>query len=1130
MSISYPSIIIGGLTSNTGSFSGSFLGNLSGSALTTQITSSLISGSEGYFEELYINGVPVSTGSVGISEISSSGNLTGSGTGANPVALKSNIQITSISSSYGEFGELSVTGTLTVRQLNVTYETSSVLYTSGSTKFGDSADDTHQFTGSLLVTGTVTADLFNGTASYALNAATASYVLNAVSSSYATTASYILLAESASYATTASYAINANIDTSSFATTSSNIFNGNQNISGNIIVSGTVTVGSSLELLQDSRILSITSSSGDGGSASTLHLIPDKNLTGSDQYVVIDPTSPNHIHLRAGGIIDSSFADIFLGGETANVQVRNGKLGLHELYLHTSGSTSGDHEWLFDQDGKLTIAGDISGSSIAPSNAQFSSVTSSFYGNLIGTASFATSASYVQTASYAIVASVLSLHNITGSGLLGDELGLKNDITVNSVTASYFSGAFYGDGSNLVNVPTGISTVYTSGSITGSGTSGNEIRLKDTVIINTLTASFISASSIAVDNSLIAFNTIDADVLQVNQESSLTGTTGISGTISLLGYATYNGVELNTAGGSGFPYTGNAVITGSLTVTNSISGSSLTASSLTASDLNIDYIDFVPQATDPTQQTGRIFVDNAYNEVNTWTDVTGVKLLQGQQLVLRAKCTDMATFTKGTVVRINGGTGANATFVTASWENDTNSADTLGFLMNSGVTNDFAYIIINGYLTDINTAGYTPGQTLYLSSSGNYTNVVPAYPYHEVRLGQVVRAHATVGSVFVRVQNGYELGELHDVYTGSLSPGDLLVYENSVNTQWTNKKQLTGSYGLTGSLTATSFSGSFSGSGALINNITASNISGFTNDVRDLFNAGANLTYNTGTYALNANPSVTSVTSSNGYALGSGGKVLETVGLSAVRFVSGTAGYVGIGTIPGLGTGLLMSGSATGSLTAPIISLSSSANITARAPIINIGDTATNNTLLNGDQVTVGATTLAGLYAYNGVALVSGSDSIILNASSSVGGWSDVNVYGNQLKVNCALSASSYIGLPPLGINNIKLPITYNQTTNSTVNTLVGASAFNELNYIGRNATLEIIGYVANSGSDTLYAELYDIQSSTSVATLSLSSSITSVTSSVLPLGMMSRLYEIYIKNSTGTGTVTLLAANIKID
>lgn len=389
--------------------------------------------------------------------------------------------------------------------------------------------------------------------------------------------------------------------------------------------------------------------------------------------------------------------------------------------------------------------------------------------------------------------------------------------------------------------------------------------------------------------------------LEVSGSTRVSGSVSASGgfTGSLQGTASY-GQEANLLDGrdsTEFALTGSTnyfkadqIVSGSLTVT-----ASLTASSLTGTDLNIDYIDFVPQpnATPPAQQVGRVFVDDLYNEVNTWTDVTGVKLLQGQQLVLRAKCTDMATFTKGTVVRINGGTGANATFVTASWENDTNSADTLGFLMNSGVINDFAYIIINGYLTDINTDGYTPGQTIYLSSSGNYTNVIPAYPYHEVRLGQVVRAHANVGSVFVRVQNGYELGELHDVYTSSLNPGDLLVYEDGVNAQWTNKKVLSGSYQLTGGLnvsgniSASTITGTFSGivngvanittgtnltsslaGGNLVINLTSSitggldNISGTTNIITNTLTSSNDINVNTIRVGL-GNGSSTAVTTTN---------------------------------------------------------------------------------------------------------------------------------------------------------------------------------------------------------------------------------------------------------------------------
>ena len=53
---------------------------------------------------------------------------------------------------------------------------------------------------------------------------------------------------------------------------------------------------------------------------STMELLPDATIQ-TDQYLVIEPTGPNHIHVRAGGTIDDSAADLYIGGERANVVV-----------------------------------------------------------------------------------------------------------------------------------------------------------------------------------------------------------------------------------------------------------------------------------------------------------------------------------------------------------------------------------------------------------------------------------------------------------------------------------------------------------------------------------------------------------------------------------------------------------------------------------------------------------------------------------------------------------------------------------------------------------------------------------------------------------------------------------------
>jgi hypothetical protein len=78
-----------------------------------------------------------------------------------------------------------------------------------------------------------------------------------------------------------------------------------------------------LTLPGGAQIVSQPNSSGDGSGFSTLELVPDGTLE-TNQYLIIDPTAPNHIHIRAGGEQDASAADLFIGGERNNVYVSDG--------------------------------------------------------------------------------------------------------------------------------------------------------------------------------------------------------------------------------------------------------------------------------------------------------------------------------------------------------------------------------------------------------------------------------------------------------------------------------------------------------------------------------------------------------------------------------------------------------------------------------------------------------------------------------------------------------------------------------------------------------------------------------------------------------------------------------------
>jgi hypothetical protein len=74
------------------------------------------------------------------------------------------------------------------------------------------------------------------------------------------------------------------------------------------------------------QIIGGGTASGDGYGYSTIELVPDADLIAAgeysqDQYLIIDPTSPNHIHIRAGGVQDESTAQLIIGAEKTNLKV-----------------------------------------------------------------------------------------------------------------------------------------------------------------------------------------------------------------------------------------------------------------------------------------------------------------------------------------------------------------------------------------------------------------------------------------------------------------------------------------------------------------------------------------------------------------------------------------------------------------------------------------------------------------------------------------------------------------------------------------------------------------------------------------------------------------------------------------
>lgn len=147
-----------------------------------------------------------------------------------------------------------------------------------------------------------------------------------------------------------------------------------------------------------------------------------------------------------------------------------------------------------------------------------------------------------------------------------------------------------------------------------------------------------------------------------------------------------------------------------------------------------------------------------------------------------------ATLAKGTVVYINGGAGNKVTVTKAIATGDATSAQTLGVIIADIPNNQNGYACVLGLLSGLNTIGYTEGQQLYLSptAAGAFTTTKPSAPYHMVYVAIVERVHANQGTILVRVQNGFEVAELHDAAISSVANNDLFVYE-SATSLWKNK-------------------------------------------------------------------------------------------------------------------------------------------------------------------------------------------------------------------------------------------------------------------------------------------------------------------------------------------------------
>jgi len=144
-----------------------------------------------------------------------------------------------------------------------------------------------------------------------------------------------------------------------------------------------------------------------------------------------------------------------------------------------------------------------------------------------------------------------------------------------------------------------------------------------------------------------------------------------------------------------------------------------------------------------------------------------------------------STINKGSVVYVTGADGTNALIGLATASTEVGSSKVLGIVSSTLTNNAFGYVTEAGQLSGIDTSAATAGSSVWLGNApGSFVfDSPPAEPSNSVYLGVVTKANVSTGEILVKVQNGYELDELHDVYVGGVSTALPLVY-NSTSSGW----------------------------------------------------------------------------------------------------------------------------------------------------------------------------------------------------------------------------------------------------------------------------------------------------------------------------------------------------------
>lgn len=398
------------------------------------------------------------------------------------------------------------------------------------------------------------------------------------------------------------------------------------------------------------------------------------------------------------------------------------------------------------------------------------------------------------------------------------------------------------------------------------------------------------------------------------------------------------------------------------------------AGALDVANVTTDYLQIDTAAT-TTSAVGRITWDAGEGTAVVGLTGGNVTLPIGRSNTVIVYNASGATIPKGSVVAVNGAQGQRPSVVLADADSEPLSAATLGVAAEAIAAGAEGIVSTFGIVSGLDTSAFTAGNHIYLSqTAGGLTATRPSAPAHTVFIGWVLHVNASSGRIFININNGWELDELHNVLISSPTSGQLLIHDQAVGV-WKNA-----------SLTAGTGVSVTNGAGSITLTNTAPNV---TTDISITHNAssvvvnssdGADGTINAATTSLAGVMTSADKTKLDGIATGANNYTLpaatSTV-LGGIELFSDTVQTVAANTV-----------TATASRTYGI-----QVNSAGQA-VVNVPWTDTNS---GGTVTSVGGTgTVAGL-SLSGTVTTSGNLTLSGTLSTPISTINDSTTVGQNL-------------------------------------------------------------------------------------------------------------------------------------